>query len=390
MPRRDRGPLVIMAAWQYPPVYGGAGQQAQLLARELVNRGWRVMVYTNDQEGVGSERVGPLHVERVRGWNDRQNYWRVLNTVRLAGYCSLGVLRHRPRAIHVHGAYWWSIPITLLGRAIGSQVVVKLTRDGEDDPRTLASKRVMGLRVGSVYSLSLKAADHIIALNSSASQGVIDAGLQHKLIQLPNGIDVQVLQRTPERRASSLRRWQVPRGAKVAVFVGYLVKHKGVIDLLDAWRQMDRPDSWQLWFVGPTEGSYRELDPDVIAIAKNACAADPTIRLLGKQPWEAVRSILWAADVFVLPSHLEGMPNSLLEALPSGCTIVTTQIPGIQEWIDQTDAETVPPGSPRELATALKYALSRGLDSSVNVRLAMRSFSISSVADRIVGLYLSD
>jgi glycosyltransferase involved in cell wall biosynthesis len=246
----------------------------------------------------------------------------------------------------------------------------------------------MGVRVGIVYSLSLKASHHIIALNSSTSGAVIEFGMQDKLIQLANGIDVQALRRTPSRRASALAQWQVPHGVKVAVFVGYLVRHKGVIDLLHAWRRMDRPGTWQLWFVGPTEGSYRELDAEVVAMAEEACAADPTLRLLGKQPWEAVRSILWAADVFVLPSHVEGMPNSLLEALPSGCAIVTTQIPGIREWIDNADAETVDSGRPKDLANALERALSREFDASGNLEFATAAFSISSVTERILALYL--
>jgi len=389
MPRNDCRPLVIMATWQYPPVYGGAGQQAQLLARELVRRDWRVIIYTNDQERMGPERSGPLRVERIPRWIDRQGFLRCLNTLRLAAYCSLGILRHRPKAVHVHGAYWWSIPITILGRAIGSRVIVKLTRDGEDDPRTLRSKRVMGIRVGAVYSLSLKATHYIIALNSSASEAAIECGFECKLIQLSNGIDVQALQRTSNRRASALARWDVADGSKVAVFVGYFVKHKGVIDLLDAWQQMDRPDTWQLWFVGPIEGSYRELDREVVAVAEAASATDTTIRLFGKQPWEAVRSILWAADVFVLPSHVEGMPNSLLEALPSGCAIVTTQIPGIREWIHNADAETVDSRNPEDLADALTRALSSEFDGSTNLNFAKAAFSISSVAERVVDLYKS-
>ncbi len=64
--------------------------------------------------------------------------------------------------------------------------------------------------------------------------------------------------------------------------------------------------------------------------------------------------ILKACDVFVFPSHTEGMPNALLEAMAAGCAIVCTDVPGNRDLI--TDGETgltVPARDSNALADAV-------------------------------------
>jgi glycosyltransferase involved in cell wall biosynthesis len=67
-----------------------------------------------------------------------------------------------------------------------------------------------------------------------------------------------------------------------------------------------------------------------------------------------VADVLAAADVFVLPSHFEGLPMSVIEAMLTGLPVVATDIRGPREQV--VDGETgllVPPAAPAPLATAL-------------------------------------
>ena len=81
-------------------------------------------------------------------------------------------------------------------------------------------------------------------------------------------------------------------------------------------------------------------------------SAGPGVRRLGYR--SDVAAVLAAADVFVLPSHFEGLPMSVIEAMLTGLPVVATDIRGPREQV--VDGETgllVPAGSVERLAAAL-------------------------------------
>jgi len=63
-----------------------------------------------------------------------------------------------------------------------------------------------------------------------------------------------------------------------------------------------------------------------------------------------------AADIFVLPSLREGMPNALLEAMASGAACIASRLPGVTDAIieDGRNGLLVPPGEPAGLEAALQ------------------------------------
>jgi glycosyltransferase involved in cell wall biosynthesis len=68
-----------------------------------------------------------------------------------------------------------------------------------------------------------------------------------------------------------------------------------------------------------------------------------------------------AADVFVLPSHSEGSPNVLLEAMAGGIPIVATEVGGVPEMVEQNQsALLVPANDPPALAAAIVRVLIDG------------------------------
>jgi glycosyltransferase involved in cell wall biosynthesis len=73
-------------------------------------------------------------------------------------------------------------------------------------------------------------------------------------------------------------------------------------------------------------------------------------------PWsETTRSLLDDIDVFVLPSRLEGLPLSILEAMMGGRPVVATDVGSVREAVvDGTTGLVVPPGDPEALRKALE------------------------------------
>jgi glycosyltransferase involved in cell wall biosynthesis len=107
---------------------------------------------------------------------------------------------------------------------------------------------------------------------------------------------------------------------------------------------------------------------------------------------QAVSGLLATADIFVLPSHNEGLPVAILEAMGAGLPVVTTPVGAIPELV--IDGETgilAPPGSSSALADALARLVN---DPKLRSRLGSNGrnrvethFRIEVVADRFVSIY---
>jgi glycosyltransferase involved in cell wall biosynthesis len=141
----------------------------------------------------------------------------------------------------------------------------------------------------------------------------------------------------------------------VLLSVGRLSPEKGHLDLLMAVSTLKATysgiGSLKLFIVG--SGPLRERLEKV----SNELGLNDIVTFTGYRP--DVESYYVAADVFVLPSHSEGCPNVLLEAMAAGLPVVATDAGGIPEIaINGLNALVVPRRSPSQLAIALETLLS--------------------------------
>ena len=168
-----------------------------------------------------------------------------------------------------------------------------------------------------------------------------------------NGVDVERFRPAadPAERAATRRALGTPEDALVILMVGRLVAEKGYLELFQAMRQVEAV----LWVAG-------ERLPSDHASAIDAALAEITrdpalrrrIRLLGYR--DDVPALMRAADIFTLPSHREGMPRSIIEAMVSGLPVVATDIRGAREEV--VPGETGALVAARDVA-ALAQALGR-------------------------------
>jgi glycosyltransferase involved in cell wall biosynthesis len=136
-------------------------------------------------------------------------------------------------------------------------------------------------------------------------------------------------------------------GRRTLIFVGRLELQKNLLMLIDALAQV-RPAP-RLVVVG--DGSQRE------ALIRAAAQRGVSIEMRGVLPHEALPAVLQAADVFVLPSLIEGHPKALLEAMSCGLPCVGLDVPGTRDVIthEQTGLLCVP--TAEGLAAGLRRAL---------------------------------
>lgn len=136
----------------------------------------------------------------------------------------------------------------------------------------------------------------------------------------------------------------------VIAMIGRLVAEKGYPELFEAMRAVDA----QLWVIGERlKSDHAETIDTLIENAQRDPVLSRRIRFLGYRG--DVPALLRAADIFTLPSHREGMPRSIVEAMLSGLPVVATDIRGSREEV--VDGETgllVPLGDVPALSRALQ------------------------------------
>jgi len=132
------------------------------------------------------------------------------------------------------------------------------------------------------------------------------------------------------------------------VVVSRLVRHKGHLELLAAMQ--DVPGAI-LWVVGDRLPS--DHGPDPSALFTPELQASGRLRLLGYR--RDIPAVLAAADIFALPSHFEGLPMSVIEAMLTGLPVVATRIRGPREQVvDGVTGLLTPPMQVPPLAAALR------------------------------------
>lgn len=143
-----------------------------------------------------------------------------------------------------------------------------------------------------------------------------------------------------------------PDNSKLSLlYVGWIVDEKGIRDLLDAVTIVHRTHrQFELRLIGPLFGREHFWQQEIEARELSDC-----VQLIGAV---TNRSVLLreysAADIFVFPSHAEGFPVAMLEAIAQGLPCVGTTVGGIPDILNHGDSGVlVPPHEPEALARAI-------------------------------------
>ena len=170
--------------------------------------------------------------------------------------------------------------------------------------------------------------------------------ISRRAIAIGNGRDPALFHPDPAARARLRTELGTPPDRVVVVAISRLVRHKGYPELVLA---MDGLDA-ELWVVGERLPSDRGEDMDAYFAASSL---GDRLRRLGYR--EDIPAILAAADIFALPSHFEGLPMSIIEAMLTALPVVATDIRGPREQVVHGETGLlVPPMRVPELATALR------------------------------------
>jgi glycosyltransferase involved in cell wall biosynthesis len=167
------------------------------------------------------------------------------------------------------------------------------------------------------------------------------------------------------------------------LFVGWLEREKGIFELIEACQKLCYGRIFTLEVVG--EGHASE---EVRALAVRYGLVE-VVRFRGWLQAPDLARALANADVLVLPSWAEGLPNAVVEAMAAGLAVVVTRVGAIPDVItDHCSGLLVAPKS----SEALRFALAEVIDdrnlrerlASEAYEIAARDFGVESAVDKVI------
>lgn len=311
--------IAMLGHKRIPSREGGIEIVVEELAVRMAARGYRVTCYNRSGRHVSGKEFDTRRGGEYRGV--RLKTAAAINRKGLAAvtssfFASLAAAVGPYDVVHIHAegpaAFCW------LPRLMGKRVVV--TVHGLDWQR---AKWKGGLGARYIHlgeKMAVRFAHEIIVLNRAAQQYFKDSyGRETRLI--PNGVS-RAEYAAPDR----IREVFGLEKDAYLLFLGRMVPEKGIHYLIEAFRGV-RTDR-KLVVAGGASDSEAYIDR-----LKEQAGGDSRIVFTGFVQKELLRELYSNAYVYVLPSDLEGMPLSLLEALSYGCCCVTSDIP---ECVDVT------------------------------------------------------
>lgn len=226
--------------------------------------------------------------------------------------------------------------------------------------------------------------DHNVCVSRAVAEySIHNACLRtSKVSVIANGVDYQRFATATAVDRAALGLTTAP----LVLFVGRLDPQKAPFVLLEAFeRLIARHADWQLLFVG--EGPLRSSMTEWVAKHR----LNSSVHFAGWRP--DVPELLRTADVLVLPSLWEGMPNIVLESMATGLPVVVSRVEGTEELI--RDGETgllATPGSVEELERQIeKVLIDREFSTSLTKaaqQVIFKGFTIEAMVRDYEQLYL--
>jgi glycosyltransferase involved in cell wall biosynthesis len=215
-------------------------------------------------------------------------------------------------------------------------------------------------------------ADRVLTVSEDLRTAAISLGASPRHVRtIRNGCDRSNF--CLRDRASSRTKLGIDPGVRLVLFVGWVAPLKGVLDLVAAFTQV-RQEFADAELVCIGEGPLQPF------LRSNGVTA------LGPKTSSEIADWLGACDLLCLPSHSEGCPNVVVEALSSGRPVIATRVGGIPELVDCNSAILVPPKSPSKLAGAIAEGLKRSWDENAIAARTGRSWD--DVADETYAMCL--
>ncbi|GAK57003.1 glycosyl transferase group 1 [Candidatus Vecturithrix granuli] len=315
---------ILIINYEFPPVGGGGGVATYYIARELCRKGYEVSVLTSR---FGSQRwretIENIRVYRVPVLRKRRDYCSVLEmaTFILSSIPMLFFLLLTCHYDLIH--IFFGVPSGPLGylakKIFGVPYLIRM--GGGDVPgfRPFQYKKLYKI-LTPFLNILWRNADFLVANSDGLCKMASGVFPDLPICVIPNGVDTR-------RFTNGHRRSPAP--VVRILFVSRLIRRKGLQFLIEAIPQIAQQAKFP--FVIKVVGDGPDKQEFLQLVKENR--VEEHIRFYGYVDHADLPHYYLDADIFVLPSLAEGMPNVVLEAMGSGLPVVATRVAGSEELV---------------------------------------------------------
>jgi glycosyltransferase involved in cell wall biosynthesis len=320
---------ICMVSYLFFPHYSGDAVQALNLSKELARQGHSIFFVAgrlqDDPEFHEHEGFRVHRIKAGRGIVGLLGFWMRL-------FFFLARKRGSYDIIHSRGLSAFEVLIGIFARLLGKKAFVTFTMSN-----TELDFRKWGRIVGRFGRMTFIFFHRFIPISSRLRAELEELGITaNRIVDIPTGVDTSLFYPISLGEKDKIRAALKIKNQKVVSFVGMIIPRKGVDVLVDAWcTVIQKYPSACLLIIGPRAPLTMHASGPTFfdnlnrKISHNGLT--DSIRFLGQR--NDVYKLLQASDIYVLPSQLEGLPNSLLEAMACGLPCIATRLSGTEDVI---------------------------------------------------------
>jgi glycosyltransferase involved in cell wall biosynthesis len=233
--------------------------------------------------------------------------------------------------VHLHGFSSRSALIVLVSKLFNKKVIIKMTSFGHDDAISIKNK-------GRLFFYIFSLADFYIGVAPKFREMYFQSRLnKSKYYQVPNGVDIDLFAPLDGGEEKNKLRSELglPVNLNLILVVGHFSIEKSANHVLDAWLKIQKESSNQsgIVFIGGTDTNSFEVDSNVVNSIYSKSKEFFGEKVFFVEKTNNIEQYYQAADIYILPSAREGLPNSLLEAMSCALPVISTRLEGVTDWV---------------------------------------------------------
>lgn len=322
---------ILMTTQFFQPHIGGIENHVYHLSNYLSEKGHNITIFTSLLPGT-EKNENYDNIQVIRSKSIFLPDWPVSSMSSVGFFSNLSelikkILKEKNiELVHAHGHHYplnWSV--INIAKKYGAPSI--LTLHGTDllYQNNFLSNLINNIFNTLVFSKLLKNTDHVIALSNSIKIYARQYVNKNDLFSIiPNGINLHFFLEARKNRDSIRKKYGISKEKIVILFRGRFSDVKGVIELAkSAFIISQKYDNIYFLFVG--DGPLKnKLEYYTKYFLKKS-------EIIGWVPDKEIPELYVISDIFILPSKMEALPITVIEAMASGLFIISTRVGGVPD-----------------------------------------------------------
>lgn len=376
---------IVIVCYKYPPIYSGYGKQLESVTKKLLEKSieFNITILTAYEESKLSKTLSVIPLLKKKNSNSI-DLFKFSSKVFQWMYTN----RESIDMIHCIKAGPEAVACNLISKMCNIPLVIKIAQD-ELSTREINRGNQVQKIIRNFRHNFIGKADYFIAISNEIENNILkNKSNTSKIIRIPNGVDTDKFCAVSFDEKMEIRqKLQLPMKDIIILFIGAINERKGIPELLDSLNMINSDNPVRVVLCGPNLENINFKNTREVLSRENK-----NIYLDYRGEVDKPELYMKCADVFILPSHSEGLPNVLLEAAASGLPLVATDIGGSNEIvIDNVNGFLIQVNNKNDIAEKLnKIIINKSIrkEFGINSRSYINDYySLDIVSEQYLQLY---